>query len=608
MIRKTRTKPGRRPQTRRTAFWVVVALILGTFAFLWWVWPGLYSVSPRFDSLLLQKNSDRVRLLKGETLHLHPQDKVRILELSTNITLNVGVRLFSRGFDVTALCHEMSRIADLLPQETPSGERRFRIQVLHRNRDMGHIDMVVEPFVEDWIEKAERMIEPARKVEVLQEALKFAPQDRRIRARLIQEYRSQRKWPEAAELLEASAKEESRPDVLEGLVEVYEAMANTEGILSSLRRLLEVAPGDSRNRLRYAAALEKARRTQEAVREYEEVLRSAQPGEKLALYRSLGYLSAEGGDVPKAILNYGKALELDREDPNLHYNLSTLYEREGNENKAFFHLEEALRLRPADTEGRLRLAAYWLHKGNLENAQRHLAVVLATSPSSMEALLLQVQIAERSKDPAKLRDAYTRILSLDPDHETVLYNLGVLEYEAGDLKKAAPLLQKYVQTHAGDTDVHRILFGLYQREKKEDLALQEAQTLLTLSPGEIEPYHYLFEHWSKRGKYEALIEPIKSGIRHLPENQDLRRYLILAFLKTGKEEAAMEQLREMLQKRPDDPALMLQLARLLEKQGKAADALETYKKILSVAPGHEEAGQAYLRLRLKVLPIEPGKG
>jgi cytochrome c-type biogenesis protein CcmH/NrfG len=70
----------------------------------------------------------------------------------------------------------------------------------------------------------------------------------------------------------------------------------------------------------------------------------------------------------------------------------------------------------------------------------------------------------------------------------------------------------------------------------------------------------------------------------------------------------MEQLREMLQKRPDDPALMLQLARLLEKQGKASDALETYKKILSVAPGHEEAGQAYLRLRLKVLPIEPGKG
>lgn len=605
MVRKTRRKPGGRPY--RAAFWIAVALVLGAFSVVWWVWPGLYSVSPRFDSLLLQKNDDRVRLLRGETLNLHPQDKVQILDLSTNITFNVGVRLFAGGFDVTALCHEKTAITELLPKEMSSGERRFRIQVLHHNRDMGHIDMVVEPFVEDWMEKAERMIEPARKVEVLQGALKLAPQDRRIRARLIEEYRSQQKWPEAAELLEAAAKEEADPDMLLRLAEVYEAMADSEGFLSALRRLLEIRPLDSRNRLRYAAALEKAKRNQEAVREYEELLRAPQIGEKLGLYRSLGYLYAEAGDVPRAILGYQKALELDKEDPNLHYNLSTLYEREGDENKAFFHMEESLRLRPGDTEGRLRLAAYLVRKEKPEEAQRHLAVVIAASPASMEALLLQSQIAEKSRDQAKLREVYTRILSLDPDNETVLYNLGVLEYETGEYKKSIPLLQKYIQTHPRDADVHRLLFNLYRKDKREDLAFQEAQVLLSLIPVEVDPYHYMFEYWNSRGKYEAIIEPMKSGLQHLPENLDLRRYLVLAYLKTGREGAAMEQMQEMLQRKPNDVALLLQLARLQEKQGKGAEALETCKKILSIAPGHEEAGEAYLRLRLKVLPVEPGK-
>jgi tetratricopeptide (TPR) repeat protein len=605
LVKKARKEIRRRPS--RAAVWMVVALVLGAFCVVWWVWPGLYSVSPLFDSILFQKNGDVVRILRGETLRVHPQDKVRILGLSTNITFNVGVRLFARGFDVEALLHEKTAIADLVLREMSSGEQRFRIHVLHRNREMGHIDLVVEPFVEDWIEKAERMIEPARRLEVLQDALKFAPQDRRIRSRLIVEYRSQQKWREAAELLEASAREEARPEILERLIEVYEAMADTEGILSSLRRLVETRPGDTGNRLRYAVALEKARKPREAVREYEELLRASQPGERLGLYRSLGYLYAETGDIPKALLNYGKALELDREDPNLHYNLSTLYEREGDENKAFLHLEEALRLRPTDSEGRLRLAAYLVRKGRLQDAERHLAVVIAANPGSMEALLLQSQIAEKSKDPARLRDVYTRILSLDPDNEAVLYNLGVLEYEAGDFKKSAPLLHKYLQGHPGDLDVHRLLFSLYRKEKKEDLALQEAQVILGINPEEADPYHYLFEYWSSRGKYEAIIEPMKSGIRHLPENLDIRRYLILAYLKTGKETDAMDQMRETLKRKPDDRALLLQMARLQEKQGRSAEALETYKKVLSIAPGHEEAGEGYLRLRLKVLPLEPEK-
>ena len=44
------------------------------------------------------------------------------------------------------------------------------------------------------------------------------------------------------------------------------------------------------------------------------------------------------------------------------------------------------------------------------------------------------------------------------------------------------------------------------------------------------------------------------------------------------------------------------MAKLLENQGRIKDALNVYENILEIAPGHEEAEEAYLRLRLKVLP------
>ena len=96
---------------------------------------------------------------------------------------------------------------------------------------------------------------------------------------------------------------------------------------------------------------------------------------------------------------------------------------------------------------------------------------------------------------------------------------------------------------------------------------------------------------------------MEDGLKSHPENIDLREYLILAYLKTEKEDLAIEQMRKVLKAKPKDVTLLLQLAKLEEKKGKFKEALQTYQKILDISPSHEEVEEAYLRLRLKVLPI-----
>ncbi len=48
------------------------------------------------------------------------------------------------------------------------------------------MDLVIEPYVEDWLDKVERTIDPERRIAILEEARHMAPQDNKIRERLIQ--------------------------------------------------------------------------------------------------------------------------------------------------------------------------------------------------------------------------------------------------------------------------------------------------------------------------------------------------------------------------------------------------------------------------------------
>jgi tetratricopeptide (TPR) repeat protein len=594
-------RKGKRPRRNRTAFAVTLLLVVGAFCFVWWVWPGLYDVSPQFNFILLEKNDQRLKLLRGETLGLHPQDQIKILSVSTNITFNVGVRLVANGVDIEALTYEKIQLAALFPKDALLQQHSIRVFVKERNRDMGHVDLVIEPYVEDWLDKVERTIDPERRIALLEEAQHLAPQDNKIRERLLQEYRSVKRWPQAARLLEEMVKEKPEEQKLFELYEVYESMKNSDGAVSVLRRLLQKTPDDVELRLRLARTLEKAKRLPDAIREYEAALSRLDPKEKLAVYKTLGFLYTETADQDKAIASYLKAAELDKKDVNLYYNLATLYEKAGDKEKANQFLAQAVALQPEDMESRLNLAESLFNKGNLDEAQAYLDEVVRRKPDSLRALLLLVQIADKKGDKKRLKDLYEKVYALAPDNEIVLYNLAVLEYEAGNWGKSLSYFETYMKNHPKDVETLRFLFDLYKREKKEDSAFAAAKTLLSMNAGDPALYPFVFEYLNARNDFKQMAEIMETGVQARPENVELRQYLVFALLKLGKEDAAATQLAQLAKLKPKDVNLLLQLARLQEDQGNVKEAMDTYKKVVEISPGHQEAEEAYLRLRLKEL-------
>ena len=604
MVKRNRKKPPR----SRAAFWLTLAFVIGVFLVVWWIWPGLYNVSPRLNYILIEKNGDFIKLLNGEAVRLHPQDRVKIAEISTSVTFNVGIRLTCTNLDIEALTFEKLPIASLMSKEARYQSNTYRVFVKQDNRELGYVDMTVEPYVEDWLDKVARTIDPDLRLSTLEQARAYAPDDEQIRDRLLQEYKAQKKWAKAAALLEETLSKKTDEKGLRELLEVYETMANTEGVISVLRRLIQENPGDVQLRLRLAEVLEKAKRPQEAVREYEAALKGLGEKDQIAIYKTLGYLYTQMNSFEKAIGAYLKALELDKKDVNLYYNLATLYEKTGNKEKADQFLMQAVSLKPEDVENRLELAEALLQKGNLQEAEKLLKEVLQKDPKSTKALLLMVNVLDKQGDKKKLKEVYEKLLAQDPDNETVIYNLGVLEYETGQWARSIPYFEKYLKSHPNDVQVHEFLFELYKKEKKDDPAFKEAQALIALKPDRVDPYRYAFEYAHARGNYQSVIPLLEKGVKAHPADMELRQCLVLAYLKTGKEDLAVEQLRVMAKEKPKDVNVLHQLAALQEKRGNDDAALETYEKILETSPENKEAGEARLSLMLRKARHEERQG
>ncbi len=565
----------------------------------WWIWRGIQGFpNPRFYSILISVNDEPRNILPGEIVSLHPDDEIRILKIYTNILINFGVRLSAMDIDVNALQYENVRLSTLLSDQGVFDSHKFIIRVKHYNHDLGYVIWKVQPYGEDWLSKADSIADPHERLALLERSLRVLPEDERVWRRLVDEYKAQRLWKRAASMLEEKAGKNPEQDILIEILEIYTSISSKDRIISVLKRLIKLDPGDVNLRGRLAEALEERGKKKEAIKEYKTLLKQLNKSDSLSVKVRLAYLYTETGQFKNAISYYLKAVELDRKDANLYYNLSYLYEKIGQKEKGESYLAKAVALKTEDIGSRLKLARNLINKKKFKEAEKYLLEILDKKPKSIDTLILIAELREKQGEKQKLKDVYKKILALDPKNDTVLYNIGILEYETGNLKASLPYFKKYLERYPKDRTIHEIVFDIYKRGKNYSAAFEEVKILLMLDPTDISLYNFAFTHLNAKGDYSGIIKIMEKGVKADPKRMELREYLVFAFLKTGKEAQAIDQIKEILKARPNDIELIIHLAGLYEKQGNISGATEAYKKVLDISPTHKEAGEAYLRLRL----------
>ena len=232
----------KRQAKRHLTFWVTILLLLSASAGGWWLWRYKFTQSPRLNYIALSINAETRRILSGETLSLHPNDRVKILDISTNIPFNQNIRLSAKDLDVDALRYEELTIANLLPHGEAFNRYSFTILVKYYNRDIGNMIWVVQPYAEDWLDKANRIIDNDMRLAILERGQRLAPENRRLSRRLLDEYKALKKWNQAARMLEEMEEEKVDHDTLTELIQVYRSMGNKDGITLVLKKLINLEP------------------------------------------------------------------------------------------------------------------------------------------------------------------------------------------------------------------------------------------------------------------------------------------------------------------------------------------------------------------------------
>ena len=159
-----------------------------------------------FNHLIVEHNGTTKKLITGRTLRLHPYDTLKIVKIDTSILFNRGIRLFSGGFDVNAL-REAMVISKLLPGQEIFHRYSYTIVIKHRNAYIGEIKLAVSPSVKDWSEKANRLIDPKKRITFLKRAVKETEGTLQLKIRLAHEYLELKMWRRAANAIEDILKE-----------------------------------------------------------------------------------------------------------------------------------------------------------------------------------------------------------------------------------------------------------------------------------------------------------------------------------------------------------------------------------------------------------------
>jgi len=608
---------------KKRAIFIVVALFLSGFLYLHFGGPGsnyfklslnrLLHPVPVFNHIIFEHNGAKKRLRPDQILHIRPSDSLMIVKISTSIPFNRGIRLYSQGFDVNALQKQIV-VTKLLPSQDMFRHYTYTINIKHKNNKIGEVGLVIAPSLDDWLTKANRIIYPQKRIAFLNTATKEERDNLQLKMRLADEYLAQKRWKEGAHIIESILKEkEGLPagrqaglNLMKKVLDAYEHLHYYNKVIATLKKILIHSPKDLDLRLRLAELLEKKGRIKEAVEEYTIILPQLTINEKIVCMKNIGYLLFQAGQKNKALHWYLKAAKYDKKDPNLYYNIGSIYDELKKPKLAEKYLRFALELKKDDVEGRLRLGQSLFNKNKLKEAKKYVKEILKRKPKHLDALILLANIVEKEGDKKALRNIYKKILSHDPKNKIILFNLGVLETEQGNLQKGIHYFERLITIDPKDTQAREALFDIYQRQKRNDLAFNQAIRLIKFFPKKISYYSYIFNHLIALDEFEQLAQYMIMGVKENPKNFELRQYLILAYLKLKKNELAVKEIMEALKLQPNNTNLLHQLAKIHERTGNLDQALHVYKKILSISPNDQKAGEAYLRLRLKLLNKNPG--
>ena len=333
-----------------------------------------------------------------------------------------------------------------------------------------------------------------------------------------------------------------------------------EEAVSEYQRLLRIAEFDTKDWENLVSALLLLNRAEEALVLTEQALAEFPWYHELQVLR--GEALEKAARLDEALSAYTKAIELRPEISENYWRRGTVARKLGDTEGAERDFRESLARDATFQEGRLALGRLLTETGRPAEA---LELLGEAGSASMKAGLAEALLASDRYDEA--RALLEEALRLEPDNTRALALLGPVYGRAGELSLAAKTLER------------ALALGETSPEIRRNLALV-----------------YL-----KQGKPERAVAELQKASEDAPTDASIWFSLGNAFLRAKNGNRAAQAFEKALELRPDWPEATFNLALAYQIGGQRKKAADTYRRFLSSAGSADPAKRAEAEKRLAAL-------
>ncbi len=586
----------KRRRSRLTALALILflaAVYLGTA-----YWRDFFPFADYRETSLIavefEVNGAPVKVAAGELLRVKTSDSLKLVNIDTTAVFDWSLDFESDVFSRDILLNG-GRVDEAMGDTSWMLDGTRPIRVTYKGNRIGRVDLAVVADETYWWLRAERVSEPKDKIIMIEKVLELDPSSESAHESLAELYEKTGEWLKAAEHYEWLAQRDPKPLFISKLIDLFRKNGSSKQQAAGYERIAALDPSVE-NLILAARTLEENAQMSRAVPYYEKALSLLPDPERAAVRKKLGYYFVQTGDLASAVTQYEAAAQLDSTDPNVFYNLGTLYQRTKQPRKAIGALEKADALRPGDRDTVALLVEQYAAVGEYSKLVPYVTDLLKSEPENTSYRLMLVRAYRELDDKDALIDQYEALCRLSPDNSEVFFDLGVLYFDRRDYNKSERNLKRAAELNPGHPEVHRYLYVIYKRTGKRNQAIKEAERHLEIDATERSLYDYLFRELKDRDP-EALKVVLQEGVKALPDDGKLREYLGFVYLKEQNVPYAIAQFEQARQLSPNDISLLYQLAKLYETSGQPETALKYYERVIKIDNEYRDAEASFLRLR-----------
>jgi len=199
-------------------------------------------------------------------------------------------------------------------------------------------------------------------------------------------------------------------------------------------------------------------------------------------YVNLAEAYKKSGSVDKAIHTLRIAIEMDPKFSPAYYNLGVLYHDLGRYGEAVPQYERAIEVNKNYPEAYNNLGEIYVKRGQLDKARKYFKKALVLRPFHVAALNNLATVYQKENNLKQAERYYRKALKANSRAPEAYFNLGTLYAKMGRLHDAEARLREAVRLNRNFSAAHVILGDVLIKERRFQEAARSYQTALLLKP------------------------------------------------------------------------------------------------------------------------------